>query len=108
MISGYRTAYRRVTFRIDLTGDPVIYQYAEDSHRILVESVTLHFDHADDGCSVTAWLQGPYLLRNGKPGKARANDPTGSVFETWPAWLRALADEHRPERYREHRGPLNG
>jgi hypothetical protein len=104
--SGYRTTSRRVTYQVALTGEPIIYQYAEDAHRILVESVRLDFDHDDDGCSVSAHLQGPYLLRNGKPGKARADDFAGSVFETWPTWLQALADEHLPERYREHRGPL--
>jgi hypothetical protein len=105
--AGYRTTSRRVTFQVHLTGEPVIYQYAEDAHRILVESVRLDFDHGDDGCSVSAHLQGPYLLRNGQPGKTRADDIAGHIFEMWPAWLQALADEHRPERYQEHRGPLH-
>lgn len=105
--TGYRTTSRHVTFHVILTGEPVIYQRDKDTQRILVESVRLEFDHGDDGCCVSASLRGPYLLRNGKPGKTRADDFAGYVFELWPAWLQALADEHRPEHYQEHRGLLN-
>ena len=65
------------------------------------------FDRADDGCSVTAWIKGPRLLRDGKPGKATEVVPAGYAFELWPEWLQKVTDEHRPERYVEHRGPLN-
>lgn len=103
----YRTTFRRVEFQIELTGKPVIYQRSDDAYRIAVESVTLYFDRADDGSCVTAWLKGPRILRNGKPGKVVDVIPTGYAFELWPEWLQGLADEHRPERYVGHRGPLD-
>ena len=102
--ASYRTIGRRVTFRVALTGQSVIYQRSKDEHRILVESVRLEFDQGNDGYLVSAYLQGPYLLRNGKPSKGCIESSAGFAFEMWPAWLQALADEHRPEQYQEHRG----
>lgn len=102
----YRTTSRHVTFEIALSGEPVIYQYAPDSHRLLVESVRLRFDRTDDEYCVSALLCGPTLLRNGKPGKTRIEENTSYVFERWPTWLQRLADEHRPERTWQHWGPL--
>jgi hypothetical protein len=104
---GYRTVNRFTQYDIEFTGDPVVWtSHREGARPVLVESVRLDFAHGDEGYSVSATIQGPYLSSSGKPLKAQASDHAGPV-DFWPAWLRALADEHKPEAYAEHRGPLS-
>lgn len=104
--SAYRTINRFVQFDIKLTGDPVVWTPRHEGARpISVESVRLTFGHGDEGVSVTANVQGRYMSSTGKPLKKRTDEYSGAP-DLWPAWLKALADRHRPEEFAEHRGPL--
>jgi hypothetical protein len=105
--SGYRTVNRFVQYDIELTGEPVIWVSRHEAvPRVSVQSVRLRFGHGDDGFFMEANVQGPYLSRTGKPLKARADDYAGAP-DLWPAWLAALAEEHRPSEYVTHLGPLS-
>lgn len=103
----YRTVNRFVQYDIELTGNPVVWTdpSVEGCRPVSVESVRLRFGHGDDGFLMEANVQGPYLSSTGRPLKTRADDYTGSP-DRWPAWLKTLAEVHRPEGYATHSGCL--
>lgn len=102
----YRTVSRRVTFVIELSGDPITWQYPSDGARLVqVERVDLRFDHGDNGYSMDAYAYGQCLHR-GKYTKIRGDHLCMGDVELWPAWLTELAELHRPEAYAVFTGLL--